>query len=151
TAGSISPGSRTTRGVNSTPNDGATPWIAANWPIPTGVRESRRTATRLTCGATCLSSSSHLTLRPYSYAENPVVLPPGRAKLATRPAPTGSISPANTIGTAKGLRRLQIDDEFELGCLNNRKVSRLCAQEDAAGVDADLTEHVGDVGAITHQ
>src|SRR5262245_43078912 len=32
---------------------------------------------------------------------NPVVLPPGRAKLATKPAPTGSNSPANTIGTTR--------------------------------------------------
>jgi hypothetical protein len=28
-----------------------------------------------------------------------VVLPPGRAKLATKPAPTGSTTLANTIGT----------------------------------------------------
>jgi hypothetical protein len=35
----------------------------------------------------------------YSNATNPVGLPPGRAKLATRPTPTGSMTDANTIGT----------------------------------------------------
>jgi hypothetical protein len=33
-----------------------------------------------------------------------VVLPPGRAKLATKPAPTGSITFANTIGTVRVTR-----------------------------------------------
>ena len=33
-ARSISPASRTSTGFNSTPSDGATAWIAANWPIP---------------------------------------------------------------------------------------------------------------------
>jgi hypothetical protein len=37
---------------------------------------------------------------------------------------------------------LQVDDELELGRLNYRKVCRLGALEDAAGVDADLTKHV---------
>jgi hypothetical protein len=31
-----------------------------------------------------------------------VVLPPGRARLATKPLPTGSIMPANTIGRVRG-------------------------------------------------
>ena len=37
----------------------------------------------------------------YSNAINPVVLPPGRAMLSTKPAPTGSITATNTIGTAR--------------------------------------------------
>ncbi len=52
----------------------------------------------------CLSSSSHFPLRPYSNALNPVVLPPGRARLATDPAPTGSMTFANTIGTLRVIR-----------------------------------------------
>ena len=31
----------------------------------------------------------------------PVALPPGRAKLATKPAPTGSVTTTNTIGTVR--------------------------------------------------
>src|SRR5262245_16343513 len=38
---------------------------------------------------------------PYSNPAKPVVLPPGRARLATNPAPTGPMSPANTIGTLR--------------------------------------------------
>jgi hypothetical protein len=34
TSRSISRGSRTSIGVNSTPDDDATDWIAANWPPP---------------------------------------------------------------------------------------------------------------------
>ena len=32
---------------------------------------------------------------------NPVALPPGRAKLSTKPAPTGSATSTNTIGTVR--------------------------------------------------
>jgi hypothetical protein len=62
---------------------------------------SRRTATRVKLGAISLSSSSHLPLRPYSNAMKPVALPPGRAKLSTKPAPTGSRIVVNTIGTVR--------------------------------------------------
>src|SRR6516165_7612494 len=62
---------------------------------------SRRTATRVTPGAISLSSSSHFALKPYSKLVNPVALPPGRARLSTKPAPTGSATAANTIGTLR--------------------------------------------------
>src|SRR5438034_6201705 len=65
-------------------------------PIPEVMLESRSTATRVTLGAICLSSSSHFPLILYSNAMNPVVLPPGCAKLFTKPAPTGSATAANT-------------------------------------------------------
>src|SRR5436190_21040658 len=39
---------------------------------------------------------------PYSNTENPVILPPGRAKLSTNPLPTRSTTCANTIGTLGG-------------------------------------------------
>jgi hypothetical protein len=61
--------------------------------------ESRMTAARVTHGAISLSSSSHFPAKPNSEVINPVVLPPGRARLATRPPPTGSVTLANTIGT----------------------------------------------------
>ena len=48
------------------------------------------TATRVTAGAISLSSSAISPLMPYSNGVNPVALPPGRARLSTKPAPTGS-------------------------------------------------------------
>src|SRR5271168_2868685 len=63
-ARSISPGSRTSIVVSSTPDDGgAMAWIAANWPIPAAKAGSRRTATRVRLAAISLSSSSHFPLR----------------------------------------------------------------------------------------
>jgi hypothetical protein len=78
---------RTSIELNSTPNDGATDWIAPNWPIPPGTVASRSIAARDTRGAISLSSSSHFALMPNSNWVNPVALPPGRAKLTTKPAP----------------------------------------------------------------
>jgi hypothetical protein len=48
-----------------------------------------------------LSSSGHFAVKPYSNGMKPVALPPGRARLLTRPAPTGSATPTNTIGTVR--------------------------------------------------
>ena len=62
---------------------------------------SRRTAARVTPGAICLSSSSHLPLKPYSNEIKPVALPPGLARLSTKAAPTGSTTFTNTIGTVR--------------------------------------------------
>jgi hypothetical protein len=52
-------------------------------------------------GTICLSNSSHFTAVPYSNAMKPVALPPGRARLWTKPDPTGSGTVANTIGTVR--------------------------------------------------
>ena len=60
---------------------------------------SRRTAARVTPGAICLSSSSHFPPMLYSNEAKPVILPPGRAKLATKPPLTGSTTVTSTIGT----------------------------------------------------
>ena len=106
-ARSISPVSRTLIGVTSMPNDGATAWIAATWPWPPAMAGSRRTATRATPGAISLSSSSHFPLMPYSNWTNPVALPPGRAKLATKPA-------ADRIGNKHEY------DRHRAGCLQQR-------------------------------
>jgi hypothetical protein len=88
-------------GFTSTPTDGAKAWIAPHWPIPAVMVGSRRTAARVTFGAISLSSSSHFPLMRNSNRTNPVVLPPGRAKLSTYPAPTGSVTFTNTIGTLR--------------------------------------------------
>ena len=65
TARSISPALAQLIGLSSTPNDGATAWIAANWPIPADAG-SRSTPSARHPGATSLSSSSHFALKPYS-------------------------------------------------------------------------------------
>ena len=88
-------------GLTSTLSDGATAWMAANWLVPEPWVASRRTATRVTPGAICLSSSSHFPLMLYSKFMKPVALPPGRARLSTKPAPTGSATTGNTIGTVR--------------------------------------------------
>jgi hypothetical protein len=82
TARSISAGYRTSIGRRSTPTDGATDWTAANCPMPTAWVGSRRTATRVTPGATSLSSSSRLPAKMYSDVRKPVALPPGCADIA---------------------------------------------------------------------
>src|SRR6516162_401043 len=94
---SISETSRTLTGLTSTPSDGAMDWMAANWAGPEASAGSRSTPARVTVGAISLSSSSHFALSPYSNEVNPVALPPGRAKLSTKPAPTGSGTITNTI------------------------------------------------------
>jgi hypothetical protein len=52
-------------------------------------------------GEISLSSSSHLAVRPYSNWLKPVALPPGRDRLSTKPAPTGSGTIVNTIGMVR--------------------------------------------------
>src|SRR5262249_24475134 len=59
------------------------------------------TATRVTPGAISRISSSHFPLMPYSIEVKPVALPPGCARLSTKPAPTGSGVSVNTIGTVR--------------------------------------------------
>src|SRR5262249_46249753 len=98
---SISSPSRTLTGLNPPPTDDPAAWTAMNKPIPTDMAGSRMTATRVMLGAICLRSSSHLPPKLYSCVENPVALPPGRARLSTKPAATGSATAANTIGTAR--------------------------------------------------
>ena len=50
---------------------------------PAAAVGSRISATRVVCGAICLSNSSHFPLRPYSNSRKPVAFPPGRARLLT--------------------------------------------------------------------
>ena len=61
--------------------------------------EGRPLASRAARSA--LSSSSHFPARLYSNDMKPVALPPGRARLSTKPAPTGSMTNGNTIGTVR--------------------------------------------------
>src|SRR5204862_2937732 len=88
-------------GRNSSPKDGATAWIAPNSPSPADMAGSRTIPTRLTCGDIYLSSSNHFAPILYSAEVKPVALPPGRARLVTKPAPTGSGVCVNTTGTVR--------------------------------------------------
>jgi len=92
---------RRSTALNATPNDRAADWIDVNWPIPAGVLASRNTATRVTPGAIALSNSSHLAQISYSAVVKPVALPPGRARLSTKPAATGSGVCVNTMGMVR--------------------------------------------------
>ena len=55
-------------------------------------------ANRRRPGTTSRKSSIRLAARSVDWFDRPVTLPPGRARLATRPVPTGSPADANTIG-----------------------------------------------------
>jgi hypothetical protein len=50
-------------------------------------------------GTTALSSSRRFVTRPLASVLTPVMFPPGRARLATSPLPTGSATNVMTMGT----------------------------------------------------
>src|SRR5262249_18518183 len=60
-----------------------------------------RYATRVTFGATRFTNSSHLLAIEGSKLVKPVRLPPGRAKLWTTPAVSGSLTWTNTVGVVR--------------------------------------------------
>ena len=111
---------------------------------------SRRTATRVTRGAISLSSSSHFPLKLYSNCMKPVTLPPGRARLSTKPAPTGSVTFTNTIGTV----RVACCNAATIGRAVARMTSGASATSSAAYLrmrrhrraPADIDPHVAAVG-----
>src|SRR5215472_16090926 len=88
-------------GLTSTPSEGATDWMTANWPMLAITDGSQRTAARVAAGAICFSSSSHFALKLYSNCRKPVEFPPGCDRLSTKPDPTGSGTTTNTIGTVR--------------------------------------------------
>src|SRR5262245_13374308 len=79
--------------------------MAANWATAAVKPGSRSTPTRVSPGVISLSSSNHFPLMLYSNWVNPVALRPGRDMLSTKPAPTGSGTTVNTIGTMGGLQQ----------------------------------------------
>jgi hypothetical protein len=60
-----------------------------------------KVATRVTRGAISLSSSTHFPPMVVSKFVKPLVLPPGRARLATKPRSTGSLTPVKAIGIVR--------------------------------------------------
>src|SRR5262249_1085234 len=55
-----------------------------------GVVGFQRTPIFVACGTACFSNSSSLAARSVRMVDSPVAFPPGRARLATCPMPTGS-------------------------------------------------------------
>src|SRR5215475_8739007 len=52
---------------------------------------------------------------------------------------------------AERLGSLEIDHELEFGYLHDGQVTWLLAFENATNIEANLTVHVGDAGAVAHQ
>src|SRR5262250_2237185 len=52
---------------------------------------------------------------------------------------------------AEGLGGLEVDDQFELGGLFNRKIGGLRSPEDLVDVDGGAADEVGVIGAIRHE
>ena len=86
---SISSGSRASIGVTSIPRGGA---AVRSWQTGRSQRVGRvpKNGHSGQAGAISLSNSSHFMPMLYSVLVNPVALPPGRDRLSTIPAPTGS-------------------------------------------------------------
>src|SRR5262249_47087143 len=63
-----------------------------------GVVGFQRTPIRTACGTVSCNISRSLVMRSVRRIDNPVMFPPGRARLATCPTPTGSAWFENTIG-----------------------------------------------------
>src|SRR6266496_5645255 len=70
-------------------------------PPPAAAWGLNRKETRVTSGTSSLSNSTHFPVIEDSKLVNPETLPPGRAKLATKPSPMGSDIDTNTIGTLR--------------------------------------------------
>jgi hypothetical protein len=81
-------------------------------------------ATRLTDGAMSCTSSSHLLPMAASKLMKPVILPPGRARLCTKPGPIGSDTATKMIGTLSvvvGVPKVTIS--------SGRRTSNSCSSE----------------------
>ena len=88
-----------------TPSDGATASAARRNATWEAASEPNSTPARLMLGAASLSTPSHLPPIAGSKFWKPVTLPPGRARPATKPLPTGSEICVNTIGMVLVSRR----------------------------------------------
>ena len=66
---------------------------------------------------------------------------------------TSSARASRVGGTVEAERPggLKVDDKLELGRLQDRQIGGLGALEDAAGIDADLTIGIRNIGSIAHQ
>jgi hypothetical protein len=104
-------------------------------PPPGAVSGLNIIAARVSPGATSVNSSSHLPPIAASTLMNPVMLPPGRAKPATKPAPTGSETVENTIGIV----RVSRCTAAVTGVVAARITSGCCATSSFANIRARAT------------
>src|SRR5262245_13665873 len=96
---------------------------------------SQRMAARVTFGAACLSSSSHLPLKLYSNCMKPDAFPPGCDRLSTKPEPTGSGTMVKMIGT--------VWVSSSISCVARLPVARMTSGEDATSSAAYLRVRTG--------
>jgi hypothetical protein len=80
---------------------------------PTGLLSLANTANRRRLGTTSRKSSTRLLTASTLWIDKPVTLPPGRARLATSPLPTGSPLATNTIGMTNVARLAAIVGRVE--------------------------------------
>ena len=73
------------------------PFLSTSRALP-GSARSPEDGTRESLGTISFRSSSRFPLISGARVENPVMFPPGRARLATNPFPTGSVSCPMTMG-----------------------------------------------------
>ena len=79
-----------------------------------GLSGLAKIANRRRPGTTSRNSSTRLPAESVCWIDIPVRLPPGRARLATRPVPTGSPDTANTIGITALARFIAIESLLEV-------------------------------------
>src|SRR6516162_7649413 len=97
-ADAISSAFRISSVTTSRPNAPAAAWTSPTSFMAAGLSALIRIANRRRLGTTSRKSSSRFPARSVNWTDRPVTLPPGRARLATMPVPTGSPAPAKTIG-----------------------------------------------------
>ena len=91
-------GLRTSMECSFIPRTCAAPWTSFNSTSLEASPGSRSTAMRDAFGNVSLSSSSRLPAKSEEIAVSLVIFPPGRARLAINPLPTGSRTLVITIG-----------------------------------------------------
>jgi len=89
----------TLTGMTVTPNVGAAACISSSWRTLEALSGLKRKATRETVGMTSLRICSRLAPTSGPRIVLPVIFPPGRARLGTSPARTGSPIEIMTMGT----------------------------------------------------
>ena len=73
-------------------------------------------------GVISLGTSNHFPPIAGSKCMNPVTLPPGRARLATKPLPTGLPTSTNTIGIVRVRCRFPGDEPARRGAITSQPI-----------------------------
>ena len=85
--------------ITSTLNDGAIAWMTPNMASPVGLVGIPKDSSSRHARRDLLEEFQPFAAQAVFEIMKPVALPPGRARLSTKPAPTGSAATGNTIGT----------------------------------------------------